>query len=346
LKVSTAEAVRRQVSSSINATGSFIADEISDIGTEAEGRVVATPVSIGDFVRKGAVIARLDDRAAMLRLQQAIASERQAEATRDQERARPGPGKDGNGEARAPTDSPRSQANAAEPKDEAAINGARQNQQGLAGAQAALESARAQTALARKAVSDTIIKAPFTGYISDRPAAPGEHVTPSAKIATLQRINPIKLRLQIPEADAGLAQVGARVTAAVPAYPQRQFNGRVTAINPVVDPASRTISVEVRIDNPESLLRPGMFATAQLHQPGGEEAVFVPSRAVIYDRATNSSSVYVLESDIARVRVVQTGAQNGSTEDGMVRITSGLSGAETVITSNLDQLFDGAKVIF
>src|SRR5262249_9583858 len=232
----------------------------------AEGRVVATPVSIGDFVRKGAVIARLDDSAAMLRLQQAIASERQAEATRDQERAKPGPGKDGNDEARAPTDSSRSQANAAEPKDEAAINGARQNQHGLAGAQAALESARAQTALARKAVSDTIIKAPFTGYISDRPAAPGEHVTPSAKIATLQRINPIKLRLQIPEADAGLAQVGARVTAAVPAYPQRQFDGRVTAINPVVDPASRAISVEVRLDNPESLLRPGMFATAQLHQ--------------------------------------------------------------------------------
>jgi len=73
VKVSTAEAITRQISLSINATGSFIADEVSDIGTEAEGLVVATPVNIGDFVRKGAVIARLDEGAANLRLQQAIA---------------------------------------------------------------------------------------------------------------------------------------------------------------------------------------------------------------------------------------------------------------------------------
>src|SRR5262249_1233628 len=346
VKVSTAEAVTRQVSLSINATGSFVADEVSDIGTEAEGRVISTPVNIGDFVRKGAVIARLDDRDAILRLQQAIASERQAEASRDQEREKLGLGKDGKDEARSRAETSRAQTNAAQRQDEAAISATRPQSQGIAGAQAALEGARAQTALARKALSDTIIKAPFAGHISDRPAAPGDHLTPSAKIATLQRINPIKRRLQLPEADAGLAQVGAPVTAAVAAYPQRQFKGRVTAINPVVDPASRAISIEVRIDNPESLLRPGMFALAQLHQPGAEEAVFVPSRAVINDPATDSSRVYVIEGDIARVRVVQTGRQIDLTEDGMVRITSGLSGVETVIISNLDQLFDGAKVIY
>src|SRR5262249_35932116 len=152
---------------------------------------------------------------------------------------------------------------------------------GIAGAQAALEAARAQTALARKALSDTIIKAPFAGHISDRPVAPGENVTISTTIATLQRINQIKLRLQSTEADAGPAQLGAPDTTAAAAYPQRQFNGRVTAINPVVDPAARTISIEVRIDNPDSLLRPGMFAMAQLPQPDGEEAVFVPGQAVI-----------------------------------------------------------------
>jgi len=237
-------------------------------------------------------------------LQQAIASERQAEASHDQQK------------------------------------------EGLAAAQAALEAARAQTALARKALSDTIIKAPFSGHISDRPAALGEYVTPSTRIATLQRLNPIRLRLRLPEADAGLARVAALVTATVAAYPQRQFHGRVTAINPALDPESRTISVEVRIGNPENLLRPGMFATAQMSQPEAEEAVFVPSQAVINDPVTNSSHVYVLEGDIARVRLVQISRPTALTEDGMVRITSGLSGAETVITSNLNQLFDGAKVIF
>src|SRR5262245_13577652 len=312
VKVTTAGAVTRRGSFSINATGSFIADEISDVAPGNEGQVVATPVSVGDFVRKGAVIARLDDRDAKLRLEQALASERQAEAALRQARESLTQGK---------------------------------SDQGLAGAEAAMEAARAKTAIARNALSDTIVRAPFDGHISDRPAALGEHAAPSTRIATLQRINPIKLRLQLPEADAALARVGTKVAAMVAAYPGRQFEGRVIAINPALDPASRTVSIEARIDNPEILLRPGMFATAQLLPPGGEEAVFIPSQAVINDPATNSSRVYVLEGDIARVRVIETGTRSGSTEDGMVRITSGLSGAETVITNNLDQLFDGAKVI-
>jgi len=392
VKVSTAKAVLRQVPLSVNATGGFIAYEVSDIAPETDGQIVATPVNIGDFVQEGVVIARLDDRDAQLRLQQALASERQAEASLRQARARLGLGKTGSfnanevpevlaarrqyeaaeaqaklaegnarrhaklvetgdvarsvyDEASAQAAMARAQAKAALQQYESAINTARQSNQGVAVAQAALEGARAQTAIARKALNDTIIKAPFAGHISDRPAAPGEHVTPSTKIATIQRIDPIKLRLQLPEADARYAQVGAAVTAVVAAYPQRQFSGHVTAINPAVDPASRVVSVEAQINNPRSLLRPGMFATAQLLQPGGEEAVFVPSQAVINDPATNSSRVYVLEGDTARVRVVQVGGRTEATEDGMVRITFGLSGGETVITNNLDQLFDGAKVI-
>ncbi|MGH9937685.1 MAG: efflux RND transporter periplasmic adaptor subunit [Blastocatellia bacterium] len=392
VKVSTAQAVMRQVPLSVNATGGFIAYEVSDVAPETDGQVVATPVNIGDFVQEGAVIARLDDRDAQLRLQQALASERQAEAALRQARERLGLGKNGSfnasevpevlaarrqyeaaeaqarlaegnarrhaklvetgdvarsvyDEASAQAAMARAQAKAALQQYEAAINAARQGNQGVAVAQASLEGARAQTSIARKALSDTVIKAPFAGHISDRPAAPGEHVTPSTKIVTIQRINPIKLGLQLPEADAGYARVGAAVTAVVAAYPQRQFSGHVTAINPAVDPASRAVSVEARIDNPDSLLRPGMFATAQLLQPAGEEAVFVPGQAVINDPATNSSRVYVLEGDVARVRVVQVEGRIGATEDGMVRITFGLSGGETVITNNLDQLFDGAKVM-
>ncbi|MGE0127391.1 MAG: efflux RND transporter periplasmic adaptor subunit [Blastocatellales bacterium] len=386
--VSVARAITQQASLSIPAIGSFIAFEVSDIAPEIEGRIVATPVDIGDFVGAGAVIARLDDRDAQLRLRQAQASERQAEATLRQAREKVGLGRGGSfnasevpevraarrqyeaaeaqaklaetnagryaklletgdvarsayDEACAQAQASRAQANAARQQYEAAINTARQNYQGISSAQAALEGARAQTAIAREALGDTVVKAPFAGYISDRPAAPGEHVTPSIKIATIQRINPIKLRLQLPEADAGRAGVGTFVTATVAAYPQREFSGRVTAINPAIDPASRAISIEVQIDNPNNLLRPGMFSTAQLFQPGGEEAVFVPRSAVINDPATNSSRVYALEGDVARVRVVQT----GTAQDDLVRITSGLSGGETVITNNLDQLFDGAKVI-
>ena len=80
---------------------------------------------------------------------------------------------------------------------EVAVNTAHQSNQSVVGAQAALESARAQTALAREALDNTIIRSPFAGHVSDRPVAPGESVSTTTKVATIQRINPIKLQLQL-----------------------------------------------------------------------------------------------------------------------------------------------------
>ncbi|HWQ34648.1 MAG TPA: efflux RND transporter periplasmic adaptor subunit [Blastocatellia bacterium] len=243
-------------------------------------------------------------------------------------------------QARAQAETARAQAQAARQQYEAAINTARQSNQGIASAQAALQAAHAQVALARKAVSDTVIKAPFSGYVSDRPVAVGEAVSPATKIATIQRINPIRLRLQLPEADAGRTRLGQTVTASVAAWPDREFTGRVISINPAIDPASRTITVEAQIENQQTLLHPGMFATARLIQPGGEQAVFVPRAAVINDPATNSAHVFVIEGSTARVRIVQT----GEAENDLIRITSGLTGSETVAVSRTEQLFDGATV--
>lgn len=385
--VAVATAITRQVSAFIPATGSFAADESSDVAPEVSGQVTATPVDVGDFVREGAVIARLDDRDAQLKLAQAQASERQAAAAVRQAQARLGIGQGETfdvsevpevraarrqyeaaeaqarlaetnarryeklietgdvsrsvyDQARAQAETARAQAQAARQQYEAALNNARQGNQNIAGTEAALAAARAQVAIARKAVSDTIIRAPISGYVSDRPAAPGEAVSPATKVATIQRINPIKLRLQLSEADAGRSRIGMPVKASVAAYPEREFTGRVTAINPAIDPNSRTVTVEAQIDNPDTLLRPGMFATAQLIQPGGEQAVFVPRAAVINDPATNSAHVFVIENNTARVRVVQT----GETENDLIRITTGLGSGEVIAVSHLEQLFDGAPV--
>ena len=111
-------------------------------------------------------------------------------------------------QARTQAESARAQAASAKQNYEVAVNVARQNNQGIATAQAQLEAARAQTAMARKSVSDTTITAPFSGYISDRPVAVGEYVTPASKVATLLLTNPIKLNLQLPETEAALAHVG------------------------------------------------------------------------------------------------------------------------------------------
>lgn len=388
IPVEAAQAIVQQVEATIQATGSFIADETSDVASQVSGQVAATPVDVGAFVTAGTVIARLDDRDARLRLQQSQAAERQATAALRQAEAKIGLGPNGQfsasdvpevraarqnyeaaesqarlaetnarryanlvetgdvsravyDQARTQSDTARAQANAARQQLEVAINVARQSNAGVAQAQAGLEASRSQVALAQKALADTVIKAPFAGYISDRPVARGEYVTPASKVVTLLKTNPIKLRLQLPEADASRVHVGATVTANVTAYPDRPFAGQVTTMDPAIDPASRTITVEAQMSNPANVLRSNMFATARIQLPGGGQGVFVPRTAIINDPATGSSRVYVIENNTARLRVVQAGEAAGD----LVRVVNGVSANEVVVTSNLDQLYDGAPVL-
>ncbi len=217
---------------------------------------------------------------------------------------------------------------------------ARQSNQGVSGARAALTAARAQTALAQKAVSDTVIRAPFAGFISDRPAAPGEYVTTTSKIATLVRANPIKALLQLPEADAGRVRIGLQVSVRVTAYPDQEFSGQVAAINPSLNTTSRAVVVQAEIANPQNLLCPGMFATGRIEQPRAGQTVFIPRAALMRDETTNIFSVYVIEGNTARLRQLQTGQENG----GLVQILSGVSAGETVATGGGDQPYDGASV--
>ncbi len=113
-------------------------------------------------------------------------------------------------------------------------------------------------------------------------------------------------------------------------------------MNPAVDPNSRVFVLEARFDNPGAELRPGMFATARVALPGGENAVFVPRSAVVRDKTTDSWQLFTVERGWAHLRVVMVGETVAG--GGSIRITSGLSGGETVATSNQSELFDGAPV--
>jgi multidrug efflux pump subunit AcrA (membrane-fusion protein) len=232
------------------------------------------------------------------------------------------------------------QANAARKQYEAALNGARQGWGAVENSQASLSGVRAQLAQAEKAVADTTIHAPFDGYVSARPVAAGEYVGLSNKIATVVKVGVLKLQLQTPEQRASQVKVGMVVNARVAAWPDRVFSGKVTAINPSVDPASRVFTVEARFDNGGAQLRPGMFATAKVMLPGGENAVFVPRAAVARDKTTDSYQVFTVENGVARLRVVVPGEADGNSS----RIVSGLTGNETVATARLAELYDGAAV--
>jgi len=241
---------------------------------------------------------------------------------------------------RTQAETARQQANVARQQMEAVANQARQNNQAIQTAQAEVESARAAVALAEKTVADTVIRAPYSGYVSDRPIAVGEYITPSSVVATLLLTNPLKLQLQVPELEAPRVQVGMPVSTSVDAYPDRKFAGRVTAVNPAVDPASRSFTVEAAIENPDNALRSGMFATARITQPGGGQSVYVPTESVVRDQNTNSFRVFTVKDGVAHLQVVQVGDE----ENGWTQILSGVKPDEEVAVNNQQQLYEGARV--
>jgi len=387
ISVPTVRAVEREVPAAFSENGSFMADESSDIAPPVAGRVIATPVNVGDFVKQGQVLCELDHRDAQLKLDQARAQLEQAQFALRQAQSRLGL----NGEATfdpnlvpevvaaratyesaaasarlAAADSRRyenlvnsgdvsrsayekahtqqetaeAQANAAKEQYEAQLNAARQNYRGVEMSQAALASFRSQLEQAQKGLEDTTVRAPFDGFITARPVAAGQYVAATNKVVTLVRISTLKLQLQTPEQRAASAKVGMTVVAHVAAYPDREFTGKITAVNPSVDPNSRVFVLEARFNNAKAELRPGMFSTARVLLPGGENAVFVPQQAVNKDKTTDAYQVFVVENGAARLRVVVIGDPDG----GLLRITNGLTGRETVATSHQSELFDGAPV--
>jgi multidrug efflux pump subunit AcrA (membrane-fusion protein) len=237
-------------------------------------------------------------------------------------------------------DSAKSQAEAAKQQYDAALNTAHQGFQGVGAAQAALTSARAQRAIAQKGVDDTVVRAPFAGQITARPVAVGEYVSKASKLVTVVRSNPLKLLLQMPEANASRIHLGLRVMARVAAYPAQEFVGEVSAINPAISVDSRSLTVEVRFKNPDLKLQPGMFATATVQLEGTEKAVFVPQDTIASNPGLESAQVFVIDSGIAHARVVQVGGSS----NGMVRVLSGLTGGEKIAAKNLNKLYDGVAV--
>lgn len=243
---------------------------------------------------------------------------------------------------RTTRDTARARLNAARQQQEAAINTARQSNQAIKSAQAAVEAARTQIGLAEQAIADTVIRAPFSGFVSERPVAVGEFVNSSSIIIKILRTNPIKIQIQVAESDVPAVSIGRGVSIEVDAYKDRRFGGTVTAINPSLDPASRAATVEATIENGDNALRPGMFATVRIAREGGNAGVFVPKVAVYNDQSTQSFRVFVIEENVAKLRVVQLGTEEADS----VQIINGVNADETVATSGLDKLFEGAKVSF
>ncbi len=379
----------REVPAVVQATGSMVADESSNIAPKIAGKVADIAVNSGDFVTSGQVIARIDDRDARLRIATAEASVKQAVAAVRQAEARLGLSPNGRFQAssipevraananyqlalaelrqaeanekryrelvetgdvaliayeqfRTTRDTARARANNAKEQLDSSLNTARQSNEAIRSSEASVEAARTQVDSARQELTDTVIRAPFAGFISERQVAVGEFVSTATVIATLLRTNPIKIQIQVAETDVPSIVLGRGVSIEVDAYRGRRFAGTVTSINPAVDAASRSAVVEASIPNNDNLLRTGMFATARINKEGGSTGVFVPKTAIYNHQATQSQRAFVIVEGIARLRTIQLGPEEGD----HYQVLSGLNADETVATSNLEELYEGAKVAY
>lgn len=207
-------------------------------------------------------------------------------------------------------------------------------------AQAAYNTALTGVDSARKAVNDTAIYAPISGYVSERVADLGEYTNPNApntKIATILRTSILRLRVDIPEQNIGKVAVGQSVSLKVSAYPDRNFAGTIARILPAVNTTSRTLTVEAEVES-GGLLKPGLFATVRIAQSKSEATILVPTSAVRTDGGV--TKVFVIQDGRAAERLVQL----GDTENDLIQIKTGLKENEQVAVSNVEQLFDGVTV--
>ncbi|MBC8032121.1 MAG: efflux RND transporter periplasmic adaptor subunit [Pyrinomonadaceae bacterium] len=369
--VTTAAVIVRELPRYFEATGSLTGDQQTDVAPSVAGKVVAIGVELGSYVKRGQMIVRLDDVDAKLRVQQAVAQVEQSKAALRQAEekvgVRPGQSYDLNkvpevanarvalelteknlrraekliesGDvSKSMYDQQKAQRDQLKEVYESALSLARQNFAAVATARANVANAESQLGLARRSLSYALVFSPIDGFVSERTADLGEYVSPSTKVATIVRINPLRVRIDIPEQAIPSVTVGQSVSVTTSAWPDKNFSGRVARISPNVTPTSRTMTVEAEIENGSGALKPGQFATVRILQSRAEPAVLVPSRAVRTESGV--SRVFVIKDGRAQERLVQLGQSEGD----LVEIKGGVAADELVATSNIEQLGDGMAV--
>jgi RND family efflux transporter MFP subunit len=211
----------------------------------------------------------------------------------------------------------------------------------VATARSGVSTAQTQVDQARKAITDTAIYSPISGYVLERVADVGEFIspnTPNSKVATIVRTSPLRLRIDVPEQSIGKVSIGEGISLQTSAYPDRNFAGTVVRILPGLNVTARTLTVEAEVPNTDGLLKPGQFATVRITQQQPENAVMVPAAAVKAKGDTNS--VFIVKDGAVHEVTVQTGLL----ENDLIQIKQGVAEGDVVVTDNLSSLSDGVFV--
>lgn len=284
------------------------------------GELLAVPVREGEAVRQGQVLARIDQTEVRARV---AAREADVEAARAQlDLAKKN----------------RGMQSALLAKGFISQNAFDSVNSNYEVAAAKLRAAQAELVVARKALGDSVLVAPFAGVVAERFAKPGERIAVDAKVLSIVDLSRLELEAAVPAAEIGRVRIGQPLEFRVDGFGEQPFAGRIERINPTTVAGSRSINVYAVIDNPEGVLRAGMFAqgAASLQKIAG--ALLIPASAVREE--AGASFVYALaEGRIVR-KPVKTGAIDSA---GLVRVLEGLAPGERIVRANLGVLREGAQ---
>lgn len=357
ITVETVAIEARALPGSLDVTGALMADAQTDVASETAGRVTQVLIERGQVVEAGAVVARLDDQDAGHQLKEAQAIEAQTQAklgltpgqafepqqTPEVRQARVTLErmevefqrydrlvKQG-AVSRSEYDLKRNDYLAQKEQVEVKVNEARQLYQ-------TLQAQGARVAMARKALGDTTIRAPYAGLIMEKLVHVGQYVPKGGKVAVLVRVDPLRVELAVPEAAVSAVRRGQKVSFTVQTYPDRRFEGVVAYVGPALKADSRSLVVEAMVPNRRGELRPGLFATARIELPAGTPLPMAPAGAVRTEAGV--SRLFVVADGRAELRFVQL----GRALDGQVEVLRGLKAGERVVTSAPTGLGDGAPV--
>jgi RND family efflux transporter MFP subunit len=301
-------------------SGSLEAKTEARVRAEVGGQVKRTFADEGQRVRRGVLLARLDDSAVRDAYLSAKSAVRSAEsalqiAQRNAERA-----------------SRLAQAGALPERD---LETAQQN---ATNAEGALADARARLALAEKQLGNTMVRAPINGAVSKREVDPGDVVQVGAGLFTIVDLSSLRLEATVPVEEIDRLKVGAPVEFSVSGY-DRQFSGRIERINPAVDPATRQVRIYVVSPNAEQSLVAGLYAEGRV-ATDARRAVAVPGSAV--DRRGTAPVIHRLKGGKVEVVPVRLGVRDEATE--LVEIHSGITPGDTVLLGSAQGVTEGAAV--
>jgi membrane fusion protein (multidrug efflux system) len=203
--------------------------------------------------------------------------------------------------------------------------------------EATMKANEARVAAARAKVTDTYIRAPFSGRVGLRRVSLGTLISPGTVITTLDDTSAIKVDFAVPDVYVGELREGQTVKATTTAYTGRSFDGRVVSVDSRIDPTTRSVTVRAVVPNRDSALKPGMFLTVQLAKEQ-RKALVIPEEALVPEQARQF--VYVMKSGVVAKREVRIGRR----EPGRVEVAEGLVEGDRVVTEGTLKLREGAAV--